>query len=82
LNFIRRAIYLWPARRRNNISGETWVRFLIEQRIPQRFVRLERGVYPLNLVRPMEMAHDWRVVPHMPTGLGRALLEQRLVVNR
>jgi hypothetical protein len=82
LNYIRRAIYRWPAGRRNNISWGTWVRFLIERRIPQRFVRLERGVYPLNLVRPMEMAHDRRVVPHMPTGLGRALLEQRLVVNQ
>jgi hypothetical protein len=70
LKLIRGAIYRWHAGCRIIPSGNR-VRFL--QHLPQRFVRLERGPYPLIRVRPLDIAQVRRVPPHMP--LGRALIE-------
>jgi hypothetical protein len=59
---------------------------MIKQRFPLRFVRLERGVYPLSLVRPAEIALVRRLPSHMPTGLGlrpkRAPISNRPPANQ
>ena len=75
LNLIRRTIYRLPAVRRNIIPLGTRVRLSIKQRLPQHFVRLERSVYPLRLVRPLKIAHLRRLPLHMATKLGRVLVE-------
>ena len=72
MKLIRGAIYRWHAGCRIIPSGSR-VRFL--QRLLRRFVRLERGPYPLIVVRPLDIAQVRRVPPHMPTRLGRALVE-------
>jgi hypothetical protein len=41
------------------------VRYLIKRRFRLRFVWLERGVYPLSLVRLVEMAIVQGLPPHM-----------------
>jgi len=74
----RRPIYRLPARRRNVIrllSGHAIsilpahrrniARLRIKQRLPQSFVRLARGVYPVRHVRPLNVAQVHRVPPHI-----------------
>src|SRR5947207_2316186 len=46
-----------------------------DRRLPQQFVRLERDVYRLSLVRPLNITHLRRLPTHMRTKLGRALVE-------
>ena len=60
---------------RNVIAVETRVRLLNKQRLPQHFVRLERGVYPLSLLRSLNIAHLHRLPPHMPSKLGHVLVD-------
>src|SRR6516162_7937793 len=62
-----------PPRHQELIDHGGGIRFL--QRLPQRFVRLERGLYPLIVVRPLDITQVRRVPPHMPTRLGRASVE-------
>jgi len=48
---------------------------LDNQRLPKGFVRLKRGVYPLRLVRPLQIAHLRRLPPHVAAKLGRVFVE-------
>jgi hypothetical protein len=79
MKLIRGAIYRWHAGCRIVPTGSR-VRFM--QRLPQRFVLLERGPYPQIRVRPVDIALVRHVRLHMPTRLARALVNPTKSVTK
>src|SRR5215212_9441024 len=71
LRGIRRAIDHWPTVK----PLGTRVCRLIKQRLTGCIVRLDRGVYPLRLMRPLMISSMRRETSPMPTQLRRVLVE-------
>jgi hypothetical protein len=73
-NCLTRVALRFPADRHHLVPKGTMVRLPITQRSAQRFVRLQPGVYPLSLVKPLKFAHLCRVPLYVPIKLGRVLM--------